>query len=67
MPENYDPLVANEKNRYLEKEDGDQFRPEMPHINMEKRKSSFEEVKLGYSEDNTVREARRCLRCDLSD
>ena len=67
LPYNSDPLVAEEKNEYLEKEEGDQFRPKMPHIDMDKRKTTFEEVKLGYSENDTVKESRRCLRCDLSD
>ncbi len=67
LPENTDSLVANEKNKYLAKLNGDQFRPEMPHIDMKKRQTTFEEVKIGYNQDDTVKESRRCLRCDLSD
>ncbi|MGE5842270.1 MAG: hypothetical protein ACM335_08330 [Deltaproteobacteria bacterium] len=26
---------------------------------------TFEEVNLGFSEETAVREAKRCLRCDL--
>lgn len=66
LPENNDPLVAQEENKFLEKEDGDQFRPEMPHMDVNTRITCFEEVKLGYDEDKTVQESRRCLRCDLS-
>ncbi|MBI2872646.1 MAG: FAD-dependent oxidoreductase [Chloroflexi bacterium] len=29
------------------------------------RSSSFDEVDLGYTEDEAVHEARRCIRCDL--
>lgn len=67
LPINSDPLVAKEKNKFLEKQVGDQFRPEMPHMDIEKRKTCFEEVKLGYNDEQTVEESRRCLRCDLSD
>ena len=31
----------------------------------ETRKTCFEEVVLGYSEEEARREAERCLRCDL--
>jgi len=29
------------------------------------RRSSFTEIELGFSEDIAIREAKRCLRCDL--
>lgn len=67
LPVNSDPLVAKEKNIYLESEDGDQFRPVMPHMAVKKRITCFDEVKLGYNKDETVQESRRCLRCDLSE
>ncbi len=35
----------------------------MPLCDMEKRKTTFEEVALGYSEDDAVSEASRCLNC----
>ncbi|MBN2200092.1 MAG: NADH-quinone oxidoreductase subunit NuoF [Candidatus Aminicenantes bacterium] len=40
-------------------------RPKMPHLPPGRRKSLHEEVELGLSRDVAVREARRCLRCDL--
>jgi formate dehydrogenase major subunit len=38
-------------------------RTPMPHLSIEKRKTTFEEVELGFSADAAVREARRCLSC----
>lgn len=35
----------------------------MPLLSLEKRRTTFEEVALGYSEEDAVREAERCLRC----
>jgi NADH-quinone oxidoreductase subunit F len=42
-----------------------QFRPEIPHLSLEERKSSFQEIELGFSEEEARQEAKRCLRCDL--
>lgn len=66
LPENTDPLVAKEKNRYLDESHASLFRPKMPYLDIEKRKSCFKEVRLGYCEDDAIPEAMRCLRCDLS-
>jgi NADH-quinone oxidoreductase subunit F len=41
------------------------MRPKMPCLAMEKRANSFEKVELGLTEDMAIKEARRCLRCDL--
>ena len=38
----------------------------MPKLDVEARKSSFKEVHLGLTEEETVREARRCLTCRIS-
>lgn len=39
---------------------------EMPkHIPMAERLSTFKEVELSYLEEVAIREAKRCLRCDL--
>jgi formate dehydrogenase major subunit len=38
-------------------------RAPMPHLEMEKRRTTFEEVELGFSLDAAAREARRCLGC----
>jgi len=40
-------------------------REKMPHLSPAKRKTGHEEVELGFTKDQTVREARRCLRCEL--
>ena len=37
----------------------------MPHLTVDERAKNFKEVDLGYTEEIAVREARRCLRCDL--
>ncbi|MGB2981667.1 MAG: FAD-dependent oxidoreductase, partial [Candidatus Zixiibacteriota bacterium] len=39
--------------------------PSMPHLPVAERKHNFKEVELGLTEEMAVREARRCLRCDL--
>lgn len=41
-------------------------RPEMPLLSPEERKKNFEEVELGFTEEMALKEARRCLRCELS-
>ncbi len=40
-------------------------RPEMPLLNIDRRRIMFQQVELGYSEDDVRREAGRCLRCDI--
>ena len=40
-------------------------RLEVPVLSTEQRKRSFEEIELGFSEEQAVEEAKRCLRCDL--
>ncbi len=37
----------------------------MPILPMDRRVCTFEEVNLGFDEETAVREAKRCLRCDL--
>ncbi len=41
-------------------------RPEMPLLSPEERTKNFREVELGFTEEMAVKEARRCLRCELS-
>jgi len=41
-------------------------RPEMPSVEPSKRADGFELVELGLSEEAAVREANRCLRCDIN-
>ncbi len=38
-------------------------RAPMPHLPLEKRRTTFDEVELGFSPETAVREAGRCLGC----
>ncbi len=40
-------------------------RPQMPLLNMIRRKVTFQQVELGYDEQTARTEAGRCLRCDV--
>ena len=40
-------------------------RSEMPILSPDERKTCFDEIELGFSEERAQYEARRCLRCDL--
>ena len=40
-------------------------RSPVPALAPEERITGFEEIELGYSEEQAREEARRCLRCDL--
>lgn len=40
-------------------------RPEMSLLNINRRRTTFQQVELGYSENQVREEARRCLRCDV--
>ena len=40
-------------------------RPSMRHLPVSRRAKNFKEVEQGLTEEMAVREARRCLRCDL--
>lgn len=40
-------------------------RPAVPLLSAENRAGNFEEVELAFSEEMAIREAKRCLRCDL--
>jgi len=40
-------------------------RPEMPYLLAEERIKNFREVSLDLTEEMVIKEARRCLRCDL--
>jgi NADPH-dependent glutamate synthase beta subunit-like oxidoreductase len=51
----------------LPEEAGEQFRPEMPTTAVPVRIRSFTEVELGYSRQDAIEEAGRCLRCDLQE
>ena len=38
-------------------------RAPMPHLAMEKRRATFEEVELGFTQETALRESKRCLGC----
>ncbi len=40
-------------------------RPQMPLLNIERRRKTFHQVELGYPEHDIRKEAMRCLRCDV--
>lgn len=40
-------------------------RPEMPLLHIDRRRITFQQVELGYSENMAREESRRCLRCDI--
>ncbi|NNG01698.1 MAG: FAD-dependent oxidoreductase [Desulfobacteraceae bacterium] len=40
-------------------------RPEMPLLNLDRRRTTFQQVELGYAESTVRDEAKRCLRCDI--
>lgn len=40
-------------------------RPKMPLLSVKKRKKNFSEVELGLTQAMAVKEAKRCLRCEL--
>jgi hypothetical protein len=39
-------------------------RQQMPSLAVEERLKGFTEVELGYSAEQAIAEAKRCLRCD---
>jgi len=47
--------------------EGDQYRPEINTLPLEKRLSCFDLVELGFDEDKGIEETTRCLRCDLEE
>jgi NADH-quinone oxidoreductase subunit F len=40
-------------------------RAKIPAMDVDRRVCTFEEVNLGFDEETAIREAKRCLRCDL--
>ena len=40
-------------------------RPEMPSLPVEERRGNFKEVELDFNKELAIKEAKRCLRCDL--
>ena len=50
---------------FFEIEPSPEKRIKMPSLSVPERIKGFKEVELGLDEDEAVREARRCLRCDI--
>ena len=52
---------------YLGKDEGFASSPRemVPELQIEERCLKFQEVSLGYPDDQAVKEAKRCLQCDL--
>ena len=40
-------------------------KPSVPILDLEERTEGFKEVELGFTEEMAIKEAKRCLRCDL--
>ncbi len=40
-------------------------RPKIPSLPVKERQGNFKEVELGFSKEVAIKEAKRCLRCDL--
>jgi NADH-quinone oxidoreductase subunit F len=51
----------------LATETGARQRSKMPFLPASRRKSSFDQIEEGYTEEMAIEEASRCLRCDLED
>jgi NADPH-dependent glutamate synthase beta subunit-like oxidoreductase len=61
------PRLRLEKARLPEGEPAAVERPAMTLSPVSERRQGFEEAELGFSEQQAVVEARRCLRCDLTE
>jgi NADH-quinone oxidoreductase subunit F len=59
------PAAFVEPVKLTEEEAQNTKRSKMPHLGLAKRRSGHEEIELGFTGDLAVREARRCLRCEL--
>lgn len=44
-----------------------EYRPFMPHLSADVRRTNFEEIVAGYSEEDAKRDAERCLECGCHD
>jgi NADPH-dependent glutamate synthase beta subunit-like oxidoreductase len=60
-------LAPPEKELLPLEEADEQRRPELTMLPVSQRIKSFVEVEAGYSREDAIKEANRCLRCDLED
>ncbi len=70
MPQPKMPPVPTRRGRidHLEVSAADKMklrRPKMALLDIDRRRTTFDQVELGYREDAVRQEARRCLRCDI--
>jgi len=49
----------------IDEETEEQPQAKMPELDNTERRSTFDEVELGYTLETAVEEAKRCLRCDV--
>jgi NADH-quinone oxidoreductase subunit F len=59
------PSMYVEPVQLTEKEAQNTTRTKMPHIAPAKRRTGHEEIETGYTKELALKEARRCLRCEL--
>jgi hypothetical protein len=60
-------LPPDEEVSLFEVEEEEKPRPQMPSLPLGKRLGGFAEVELGFGEEVSVEEAKRCLKCDLEE
>ncbi len=59
------PIAKVEALELTDKELEELQKPSMPLLSLEERSGNFKEVELGFTEEMAIKEAKRCLRCDL--
>jgi NADH-quinone oxidoreductase subunit F len=59
------PALRVEAIELTDKEIEELKKPEMPMLSVQERSGNFREVELGFTEEMAIKEAKRCLRCDL--
>ncbi|KPL24472.1 MAG: hydrogenase [Phycisphaerae bacterium SM1_79] len=59
------PAMHVEAIELTDKEIEELRKPEMPILSVKERSGNFREVELGFTEEMAIKEAKRCLRCDL--
>jgi NADH-quinone oxidoreductase subunit F len=61
------PAMRVEAAELRDEEIAELKKPSMPALNLEERAGNFSQVELGFTEEMAIREAKRCLRCDLEE
>ena len=59
------PSILVEALELTEEELAELKRPQMLTLSVDQRSKNFKEVELGFDEKMAIKEARRCLRCEL--